>query len=126
MSKSVIVIGGGIIGLCSAYYLQKEGHKVTVIDKSDYSSGASYVNAGYITPSHIISLAAPGMINKGIKWMFNSSSPFYVKPRLDLDFLKWSCQFKKSATKAKVEKAIPIIKDINLLSRELYQKMKNA
>ncbi|WP_430928422.1 NAD(P)/FAD-dependent oxidoreductase [Polaribacter marinivivus] len=126
MSKSIIIIGGGIIGLCSAYYLQKEGHKVTVIDKSDYSSGASYVNAGYITPSHIISLAAPGMINKGIKWMFNSSSPFYVKPRLDLDFLKWSCQFKKSATKAKVEKAIPVIKDINLLSRELYQEMKNA
>ena len=88
MSKEVIVIGGGIIGLSSAYYLQKAGHKVTVIDKSDFSSGASYVNAGYITPSHIISLAAPGMINKGIKWMLNSSSPFYVKPRLDLDFLK--------------------------------------
>ena len=67
MSKSVIIIGGGIMGLCTAYYLQKEGHKVTVIDKSNYSSGASHVNAGYITPSHIISLAAPGIINKGIK-----------------------------------------------------------
>ena len=126
MSKEVIVIGGGIIGLSSAYYLQKAGHKVTVIDKSDFSSGASYVNAGYITPSHIISLAAPGMINKGIKWMLNSSSPFYVKPRLDLDFLKWTWQFKKSATKAKVEKAIPVIKDINLLSRELYEDMKSS
>ena len=106
MSKSIIIIGGGIIGLCSAYYLQKEGYKVTVIDKSDFSSGASYINAGYITPSHIISLAAPGMINKGIKWMFNSSSPFYVKPRLNYDFLKWSLAFKKSATAQKVEKAI--------------------
>ena len=126
MSKGVIVIGGGIIGLSTAYYLQKAGHKVTVIDKSDFSSGASYVNAGYITPSHIISLAAPGMINKGIKWMLNSSSPFYVKPRLDLDFLKWTWQFKKSATKAKVEKSIPVIKDINLLSRELYEEMKSS
>ena len=126
MSKSIIIIGGGIIGLCSAYYLQKEGHKVTVIDKSDFTTGASYVNAGYITPSHIISLAEPGMINKGIKWMFDSSSPFYVKPRLDLDFLKWSLAFKKSATKSKVEKSIPVIKDINLLSRELYQEMKNS
>ncbi|MGB0891574.1 MAG: NAD(P)/FAD-dependent oxidoreductase [Flavobacteriaceae bacterium] len=126
MAKEVIVIGGGIIGLSSAYYLQKAGCKVTVIDKSDFSSGASYVNAGYITPSHIISLAAPGMINKGIKWMLNSSSPFYVKPRLDYDFLKWTWQFKKSATKAKVEKAIPIIKDINLLSRELYEDMKSS
>ncbi|WP_397445009.1 NAD(P)/FAD-dependent oxidoreductase [Polaribacter sp. R77954] len=126
MAKSVIIIGGGIIGLCSAYYLQKEGHKVTVIDKSDLSSGASYVNAGYITPSHIISLAAPGMINKGIKWMFNASSPFYVKPRLDIDFLKWSWLFKKSATKQKVEKSIPIIKDINVLSRELYADLKTS
>lgn len=124
MSKEVVIIGGGIIGLCSAYYLQKEGHKVTVIDKSDFTSGASYVNAGYITPSHFIPLAAPGMISKGIKWMFNSSSPFYVKPRLDKDFLQWSLAFKKSATKAKVEKAIPALKDINIFSRELYEDLK--
>lgn len=124
MAKSVIIIGGGIIGLCSAYYLQKEGHKVTVIDKSDYSSGASYVNAGYVAPSHIIPLAAPGMITKGIKWMFNPSSPFYVKPRLDIDFLKWSFAFKNSATAQKVEKAIPIIKEFNLLSSELYADLK--
>ena len=126
MAKSVIIIGGGIIGLCSAYYLQKEGHKVTVIDKSDFSSGASYVNAGYITPSHIISFAAPGMINKGIKWMFNADSPFYVKPRLNYNFLKWSLAYKKSATAKKVKASIPVIKDINLLSRELYQEMKDG
>ncbi|WP_237274662.1 NAD(P)/FAD-dependent oxidoreductase [Tenacibaculum ovolyticum] len=124
MSKEVVIIGGGIIGLCSAYYLQKEGHKVTVIDKSDFSSGASYVNAGYITPSHIISLAAPGMINKGIKWMFDSESPFSVKPRLDYDFVKWSWLFKKASTKQKVESSIKPIKDINLLSRELYEDIK--
>lgn len=124
MSKKVIVIGGGIVGLSSAYYLQKEGHEVTVIDKSDFTTGASYVNAGYLTPSHIISLAAPGMINKGIKWMFNPASPFYVKPRLESEFLKWTWAFKKSATAAKVEKSIPVIKDINLLSRDLFEELK--
>jgi D-amino-acid dehydrogenase len=126
MSKNIIIIGGGIIGLCSAYYLQKDGHQVTVIDKSDFTSGASFVNAGYITPSHFISLAAPGMITKGIKWMFNSESPFYVKPRLDLDFLKWTWAFKKSATAAKVEQSIKPIKDINLFSRDLYETMKTS
>ena len=124
MSKRVVIIGGGIVGLSSAYYLQKEGHQVTVVDKSDFTKGASYVNAGYITPSHIISLAAPGIITKGLKWMLNPASPFYVKPRLDSDFLKWSLAFKKSANKKKVEQSIPVIKDINILSRELYEEMK--
>ena len=108
------------MGLSTAYYLHKEGHEVVVLDKSDLSAGASYVNAGYLTPSHIIPLASPGMMAKGIKWMFNSSSPFYMKPRLDPDFLKWSWYFHRSSTKAHVEKAIPLIKDLNLLSKELY------
>lgn len=124
MSKKTVVIGGGVIGLCTAYYLHKEGYEVTVIDKSEMNSGASYINAGYITPSHFIPLATPGIITKGIKWMFDSKSPFYVKPRLDLDFLKWSLAFKKSATKEKVAKAIKPILDINLLSRDLYEDLK--
>ena len=126
MSKNVVVIGGGIIGLCTAYYLEKEGHQVTVVDKSNFTSGASFVNAGYITPSHFISLASPGMISKGIKWMFDPSSPFYVKPRFDLDFLKWTWAFKKSATPSKVEKAIKPIKDINLFSRDLYEELRDS
>lgn len=126
MSKKVVVIGGGIIGLSSAYYLQKEGCEVTIIDKSNMDGGASHVNAGYITPSHFISLAAPGMISKGIKWMFNPSSPLYVKPRLDLEFIKWALAFKKSATVSKVEKSISIIKNINIYSRDLYKDLKQS
>ncbi|MBT2160754.1 NAD(P)/FAD-dependent oxidoreductase [Zobellia barbeyronii] len=124
MSKKIIIIGGGIVGLSSAYFLSKEGHDVTVIDKSDITSGASFVNAGYITPSHIIPLASPGMIAKGIKMMFNSASPFYMKPRWDTEFFKWSWYFYKSSTKEKVAKAIPVIKDINVLSRELFGAIK--
>lgn len=120
MGKEVIIIGGGIIGLCTAYYLQQDGHQVTVIDKGNLDRGASFVNAGYLTPSHIIPLAAPGMISKGLKWMFNSSSPFYMQPRMDIDFLKWAWYFKRSSTRKKVIDAIPVIKDINLLSKELY------
>jgi len=126
MSKKILIIGGGIIGLCSAYYLQKKGHKVTVIEKNNFSSGASHVNAGIITPSHIISLAAPGMINKGIKWMLSTTSPFSIKPRLDIDFLKWSLLFKKASTTKKVTSSIPVIKNINLFSKALYEEMKNS
>ncbi|SFU52758.1 D-amino-acid dehydrogenase [Pustulibacterium marinum] len=118
--KKVVIIGGGVIGLCSAYYLVKKGLEVTVVDKDDITTGASFINAGYITPSHFVPIAEPGMITQGIKWMFNSASPFYIKPRLDTDFFKWSLNFKKSATHQKVAKAIPIIKELNLKSRDLY------
>lgn len=124
MSKKVIVIGGGIIGLCSAYYLQKEGHQVTVIDQSNMDSGASYVNAGYLSPSHLTPLSAPGVMKQGLKWMFNPTSPLYIKPRLDADFLKWSYAFNKSCNSEHVNKAIPSIKALALLSQELYDDIK--
>ena len=121
--KHCIIIGGGIIGLSSAYYLQKEGHQVTVIDQSNMDAGASYVNAGYISPSHIIPLSAPGVMKKGLKWMFNSASPLYIKPRLDVDFIKWTWTFNKSCNAKHVQKSIPVIKDIALLSQELYEEI---
>ncbi|MBN4070592.1 FAD-dependent oxidoreductase [Olleya sp. AH-315-F22] len=122
--KHCIVIGGGIIGLCSAYYLQKEGHQVTIVDQSNLDAGASYVNAGFLSPSHLIPLSAPGVMKKGLKWMFNSSSPLYIKPRLDLDFIKWTLAFNKSCNANHVAKSAPVIRDISVLSQELYDDIK--
>ncbi|WP_422107258.1 NAD(P)/FAD-dependent oxidoreductase [Winogradskyella sp.] len=124
MQKSVIIIGGGIIGLCSAYYLRKEGHQVTIIDQSNLDSGASYVNAGYLSPSHIIPLSAPGVMKKGLKWMFKPSSPLYIKPRLDKDLLKWAWAFNKSCNITHVKNSAPVIRDISLLSQQLYEDIK--
>lgn len=116
-----VIIGGGIMGLASAYYLLKSGWKVTLIDKGDLSDNCSHGNAGMIVPSHFIPLAAPGMISKGIKWMFNSRSPFYVKPSLDFSLISWGLKFMKSATPANVERAAPFLRDYHLLSKQLYE-----
>ncbi|WP_282085355.1 NAD(P)/FAD-dependent oxidoreductase [Aquimarina algiphila] len=124
MNKEVIIIGGGIIGLCTAYYLNKEGHQVTILDQSSMDFGASYVNAGYLSPSHIIPLAAPGVMKKGLKWMFNSSSPLYIKPRLNADFLRWTWAFNKSCSLENVNRGISAIKDIAILGRDLYAEIK--
>jgi len=117
------IIGGGIIGLSSAYYLNKAGHRVTIIDQGDLKEGCSHGNAGMIVPSHFIPLATPGMIAKGMRWMFSSTSPFYVKPRLNGELIKWGYQFYKHATKAHVERSIPALKEISLLSKAMYQQL---
>lgn len=117
----IIIIGGGIIGLSSAYYLSKQGHKVTVIDKGDISNNCSFGNAGMIVPSHFVPLAAPGMIQQGIRWMFDSKSPFYVKPSLGGGLPTWGIKFLKKSTKKHVaESAVPL-RDLSLLSKKLFE-----
>lgn len=123
MMKKVTIIGGGVIGLFTAYYLTKAGVSVQIIDQGTGEEGCSHGNAGMIVPSHIIPLAAPGVISKSLKWLLDSTSPFYVKPKLDLNLLKWGLAFQKAATSSKVEAAKPVLRDISLLSKELYQKL---
>mgnify|MGYP000078657012 CR=1 FL=1 len=97
-SEKVIIVGGGVIGLCAAYYASQRGLDVTVLDRAPESEeGCSFGNAGMVVPSHFIPLAAPGMIAKGMRWMLNPESPFYIKPRLSWDLAKWGIQFWKHA-----------------------------
>jgi D-amino-acid dehydrogenase len=125
MSK-VIIIGGGIIGLMSAYYLNKSGHEATIVEKSDFTKSCSYGSAGMIVPSHIIPLAAPGVIRMGLKWMFNSGSPFGFKPSFDKDLISWIWKFYKSSNKTHVDKSKIPLRDFNLLSRELYRELSKS
>src|SRR5678810_129674 len=99
MSRHILVIGGGVIGLCTAYYALKKGHRVTLIDRNpEQGDGCSFGNAGMVTPSHFIPLAAPGMVALGLKWMWNPESPFYIKPRLDWELMSWAWKFWQAAS----------------------------
>ncbi len=115
------IIGGGINGLFSAYYLQKEGCEVTIIERGNFADGCSFGNAGMIVPSHIIPLAQPGMIARGLRWMLSSSSPFYIKPRLNWGLMRWGYLFWKHSTNDHVQYSIPKLRDISLLSKQLFQ-----
>lgn len=116
-----VIIGGGIVGLSSAYYLNKSGWDVTVVDKTDMLDSCSYGNLGMIVPSHFVPLAAPGMISQGIKWMFDSKSPFYVKPSISWDLISWGLKFMRSAKVQNVEKAAPYLLNLNLYSKMLFE-----
>jgi D-amino-acid dehydrogenase len=117
------IIGGGINGLMAAYYLQKDGHEVHVLDRGDFSEGCSHGNAGMIVPSHIIPLAAPGVVMKGLKWLLNKKSPFAIVPSLDKDLIYWLYSFHRSATETNVQRAIPQLAALSLLSKKLYQEI---
>lgn len=120
-----IIIGGGVIGLCSAYYLRKSGWDVTVLDNSEEKINCSYGNLGMIVPSHFVPLASPGIVAKGFRWMLNSKSPFYVKPALDFNLISWGLKFIKNATAKNVEKAAMPLLQLNLYSKQLFEELSN-
>ncbi|MBI4553184.1 MAG: FAD-dependent oxidoreductase [Candidatus Latescibacteria bacterium] len=119
----VLVIGGGVIGICTAYYLTERGRTVTVIEKGEVCSGSSYGNAGLIVPSHSVPLAAPGMVSQGLRWMFNPESPFYIKPRLDRELFSWLWKFRGACNAGHVRRAMPVIRDLSLASLRLYEEL---
>src|SRR3982751_1452266 len=120
MAKA-IVIGGGIIGLSSAYYLNESGWDVTVLDKGNFLDNCSYGNAGYISPSNFIPLATPGIVKQALKWLFDSTSPFYVQPRLSWSLMQWAWQFMRIATDKHVADSALPLRDLGLLSMNLYE-----
>jgi len=118
-----LVIGGGAIGICCAYYLNKLGKNVAVVEKDDICAGSSYGNAGLIVPSHSIPLAAPGVIVQGLKWMFNPESPFYIKPRFQREFLSWLWKFRGACNERRVRRAIPVLQSISVASLKLFEEL---
>lgn len=122
-STDVLIIGGGVIGLCCAYYLALRNRQVSVVDKGELGRGCSYGNAGLIVPSHSIPLAAPGVISKALKWMINPESPLYIKPRLSLDLLSWLWYFRSACREAVMREAIPVLRDLSHASRTLHEEL---
>ncbi|AQX07136.1 NAD(P)/FAD-dependent oxidoreductase [Elizabethkingia ursingii] len=118
-----LIIGAGIAGLSSAYYLLQKGWQVEILEQNDLSDNCSYGNAGMLVPSHFTPLAAPGVIAQGIRWMFNSKSPFYVKPTISSKLISWGLQFLKHSNQKHVDASASAIRDLNLASSALYNEL---
>ena len=122
----VIIVGGGVIGICSAYYLSSRGIKVTVLDKGKIGHGSSFGNCGLIVPSHSIPLAAPGVVLQGLKWMFDSTSPFYIKPRFNYELILWLWKFMKACNQRRTAKGIETLVKLTTESMSLYEQIMDA
>jgi len=95
----VLVLGSGVIGVTSAWYLAKAGHEVTVVDReAGPALGTSFANAGQISPGYASPWAAPGVPLKAIKWMFQEHAPLSIRPDGTLFQLQWMWQMLRNCS----------------------------
>ena len=123
-SKSIIIIGGGVIGLCTAYYAMQKGHRVTVLERGPADHDSCVLgSAGFISPSHFVPLAAPGMVAKGLRMMWDPESPFYIRPRLNRELWNWGWKFCRACSAAHVARSAPLMRDLTLASRRCFEEL---
>ena len=119
----IAIVGGGVIGVCSAYYLASRGLDVILIEKGEVASGCSSGNGGLIVPSHSIPLASPGALGDGLRWLLDPESPFYIRPRLSLDLLNWLLRFVSASREPVMLRSLPVLRDLLLSSAVLYEEL---
>lgn len=123
MSQRVIVIGGGVVGTACAYYLNRSGWDVTIVEQKSVGSGASHANCGFVSPSHILPLAGPGVLRKTLKAMLSPMSPFSIKPRLDPQLWSWLLKFAARCNVADMLASGRAIQAMLNESRRLYDEL---
>lgn len=97
----VVILGSGVIGVCTAYYLAKAGHEVVVIDRQPEAGlETSFANAGEVSPGYSAPWAGPGMPVKAIKWMLQKHSPLVIRPRIDIYMFRWLYRMLKNCNLA--------------------------
>ena len=117
----VVIVGGGVIGLCVAYYALKAGKQVILLEREpEEGDNCSVGNAGMVVPSHFVPLAAPGMIALGLRWMLSAESPFAIRLRPSRKLLRLRYLFWRSANIELVIRNRELLRDLNLKSRELF------
>jgi D-amino-acid dehydrogenase len=121
----ILILGGGVIGVSAAHFLASRGRTVTVLDRGEIGSGCSAGNAGLAVPSHSIPMAQPGMIAKGMSWMFRADSPFYIRFRWERELFSWLWKFRAACREDRVRRAIPLLRDLSLESVRLYDALRD-
>jgi D-amino-acid dehydrogenase len=123
IKADVLIVGGGVIGLASAYELSRAGVRVVVIDKSDPGYGCSYGNAGWITPCFSMPLPMPGMLLKSIGWLTKPESPLYIKPEMSVTLFRWLLRFLLSMNRKQMLASVDALTALSKQSLDLYKEL---
>lgn len=123
MSKSIVIIGGGIIGVASAWYLSRAGWKVQVIDRNTIGGACSASNCGLVCPSHVLPLTEPGAFKSALKALVTRNSAFKIQPRLDPALWSWFWQFAKRCNHDSMVQAAHCIQALLASAMSEYRQM---
>lgn len=121
--RSALVLGAGVIGLSSAYFLRRAGWEVTVVDQGKPGHGCSWGTAGLLCPAHSQPLPGPGVLGKALRWMLREDSPFHIRPRLDPTLPGWLLGFARACTLARSRSGFQAICALATLSLELFEEV---
>ena len=120
--RRVVIVGAGIIGLSTAWFLLKRGVRVTVLDREPIGQGASCGNAGLLSIGHY-PLTRPGVSWRGMKWMFDATSPLYIKPRPDWSLLSWLWNFHWHCNQRHLDRCMRVLCDMGFKTLAIYEEM---
>ena len=122
--NKALVLGAGIIGLCSAYYLQQAGFEVTVVEQeSEVGRQTTYANGAQLSYCYVAPLAAPGVLDQVPRWLLNPDAPMRLKPSLNPADICWGIQFAKACTAEQNQRTTKELLSLSFLSRDLYHEL---
>jgi D-amino-acid dehydrogenase len=121
----VLIIGAGIVGLFCAYFLRRAGASVTVAERGPVGGpqSCSYGNTGFVGTQGSVPLAEPGVPAQGLRWLLNPQSPFYIKPRLDAELMRWLWCFRRYCNEADAAAGFRVLLDLKKRSLEILREL---
>ena len=124
--QRVAVVGAGMVGLATAWFLQERGVEVTVLDREGVAAGSSWGNAGWLTPGIATPLPEPAVLKYGLRAVFSPSSPVYVPPSANPSFLKFVAGFTRHSTMAHWKRSMTSLVPINRLSLASFDLLRDG
>uniref|UniRef100_A0AAU1UM31 FAD-dependent oxidoreductase n=1 Tax=Streptomyces sp. NBC_00119 TaxID=2975659 RepID=A0AAU1UM31_9ACTN len=121
--RSALIVGAGMAGLATAWYLQEAGVEVTVVDRKGVAAGASWGNAGWLTPSLTVPLAEPSALRLGLRTMFSPSSPLYIPPRADARLAQFLLALTRRCTHRQWQVAMAALSVLNRGALAAYDEL---
>ncbi|MFF3179898.1 NAD(P)/FAD-dependent oxidoreductase [Rhodococcus pyridinivorans] len=118
--RRTVVVGAGIVGLSTAWFLQDRGIEVTVLDRVGVAGDASWGNAGWLAPALTLPLPEPGVLRYGLRSMFRPSSPVYVPPTTDVRLLRFLADFARHCTRRQWTSSMKVFARANRLALDAY------